>query len=359
MASFPTSGDGENADVNADGAPSPATQHGLTSQEGQLLQGIAGLQMQLNVMSRRQDELMGLIDVLQEQQEAPVPGPLNNVRGCTAPLRGSISYEAPGLAPSVGGGGGRLSLSEQLHSAPPNHLQPSLPHPGHPDAQRIPPSQGRGQASVQPLFHHFDRNGQPLNPPPPPLQCPLHSLPHPVPVFSQLHDRMGQVVGLVRQGSFVLAKRTGAGPSVRQLPPETTQPLMYRPPMYPQMQSQAHLRIPPQVYPQMPPQMQMQIPRPVPMDWVAPQGPPPPYPGPGPAPGGPTSESNQAGPSTTRGRASRTSGTSAALDPNDGPGDDGIGSDARPISRREVTGRRPTRTNPARKARPKQLYESD
>jgi len=41
----------------------------VTPREGQLLQGIASLQMQLDAMSQRQDELMEFIGVLRGQQE--------------------------------------------------------------------------------------------------------------------------------------------------------------------------------------------------------------------------------------------------------------------------------------------------
>jgi len=46
---------------------SAAPRPGLSPREGQLLQGITNLQMQLNVVSQRQDELMELIGVLREQ----------------------------------------------------------------------------------------------------------------------------------------------------------------------------------------------------------------------------------------------------------------------------------------------------
>lgn len=68
MASPSTSGDGENVDADVDGISATA-QPDLAPREGQLLQGITNLQQQLDTMSQRQDELMGLIGVLREQQE--------------------------------------------------------------------------------------------------------------------------------------------------------------------------------------------------------------------------------------------------------------------------------------------------
>lgn len=68
MAPSSTPGDDKNTDMDID-ETSTAAQPSLTPREGQLLQGIASLQMQLNVVSQRQDELMGLVGVLREQQE--------------------------------------------------------------------------------------------------------------------------------------------------------------------------------------------------------------------------------------------------------------------------------------------------
>jgi len=61
-----TSGGGEDTGMDVD-ETSVAAQHDSTSREGQLLQGITDLQMQLNLVSQRQDELMELIGVLREQ----------------------------------------------------------------------------------------------------------------------------------------------------------------------------------------------------------------------------------------------------------------------------------------------------
>jgi len=68
MAPFSTPGDGENTDMDID-ETSTVAQPGGTPREGQLLQGIANLQTQLNVVSQRQDELMELIGGLREQQD--------------------------------------------------------------------------------------------------------------------------------------------------------------------------------------------------------------------------------------------------------------------------------------------------
>lgn len=68
MAPSPASDDGKNADMDT-GKTLIVAQPDPTPREGQLLQGIASLQMQLNVVSQRQDELMGLVGVLRDQQE--------------------------------------------------------------------------------------------------------------------------------------------------------------------------------------------------------------------------------------------------------------------------------------------------
>jgi len=68
MGSSSTSGDDENTDMDVDGT-STVSKPDVTPREGQLLQGIASLQMQLDAMSQRQDELMEFIGVLREQQE--------------------------------------------------------------------------------------------------------------------------------------------------------------------------------------------------------------------------------------------------------------------------------------------------
>ena len=301
----------------------------------------------------------------------------------------------PGVVPPAGDGAGgqptsnpnHLLPSERPLNAPPNHLQPPPSHsdpitfahpngpplqqglehgrpmPGFPNTQKIPPSQGQGRDSGQPPL---DQNGQSLGPPP---RCPVHPLGHSVPIFGQLQDPRGQVVGLVHRGSFTVSGYTSAGPSVRQLPPGYPHmpPQMYpemQPHVHPQMPPQVNPQIPAHVHPQMPPQTQTQDP--VPTNWGAPPGPPPPYFGPGLAPGEPMPGMNRAGPSTTQRRASRTSGTVAVLQQrslrsysNEGQEDDGIGLDVRPVPRREATGRAPTRANPARKARPTQFSESD
>jgi len=67
MASFSTSDNGENMDVDVDGT-STVAQPGVTPREGQLLQGITDLRMQLDVVSQRQDELMEIIGGLREQE---------------------------------------------------------------------------------------------------------------------------------------------------------------------------------------------------------------------------------------------------------------------------------------------------
>ena len=67
MAPSSASGDGENVDMDVK-KTSTIAHPDSTPREGQLLQGIASLQMQLSVVSQRQDELMGLIGVLQEQE---------------------------------------------------------------------------------------------------------------------------------------------------------------------------------------------------------------------------------------------------------------------------------------------------
>ena len=61
-----TSGDCEDMVVDVD-ETSDVARHGLASREGQLLQGITSLQTQLDAVSQRQDELMGLIGALREQ----------------------------------------------------------------------------------------------------------------------------------------------------------------------------------------------------------------------------------------------------------------------------------------------------
>ena len=67
MASSPTSDHDEDMDTDANGT-STVTQPVLTPRDGQPLQGTTDLQLQLNAMSQRQDELMGFITALQEQQ---------------------------------------------------------------------------------------------------------------------------------------------------------------------------------------------------------------------------------------------------------------------------------------------------
>jgi len=268
---------------------------------------------------------------------------------------------------------GRLPPVEQPHDVPPNHPRqpPSRPDPApaHPIPQRIPTSQG--QCPEKPPLHPLNMNGQPLchpHPPPPP-QLLVPRLGHSVPVFGQLQNPMGQVIGLVHRGSFTVPGRAGAGPSVRQLPPGYP----HMPPqMYPQMQPRVHQQIPPHMNPQIPPhaypqiQPQMQMRGPIPMHWGGPPGPPPPYSGPGITSGEPTFGVNQSGPPTTERRTSGSSGTRATsqpggteLDPSGGQEDDDAELDALPISRREAAGRVPTRANPARRARPTQLRESD
>ena len=328
----------------------------------------------------------------------PAPGPPDDARRRTVSPRGSVSHAMPGVMPPVEGGGGgqptsnsnHLPSPEQPLNIPPNHARLPPSHPdsaiftdpntqrlqqnpengrhaygsGHPNPQRIPLPQD--QDPRQPPFYPIDRNGQPLNPPP---LHPVHPLSHSVPVFGQLQDRMGQVIGLVHRGSFTLSGYADADPSVRQLPPGCPHmpPQMYppvRPQVHPQMPPQMNPQIHPRVHPQMPPQMQTQ--GPVPMNWGPPPGPPPPYLGPGLAPGEPIPGRNQAGPSTVQRRASETPGTSLVSQsrssrshPNEGQEGDGIGLDVQTVSRRGTTGRAPTRANPARKARPTQLYESD
>ena len=305
-----------------------------------------------------------------------------------------MSYVVPGVAPPAEGGRVQsISNSSRLPSpAPPNHprlppphsnpvtfarpdtlplhqnLESGRPIPGLPDPQQIPPSQGHGQDLRQPPFYHSNQNGQPLGPPPPP-QSPVNSLGYSVPVFGQLQDPTGQVIGLVHRGSFTVAGYTDAGRTVRQ--PSPGHPHM-SPQVYPQTQPQVHPQAPPQMNPQIPPLVHPQMPPQTQtqgqmlMNWSTPPGPPPPYLGPGLAPGEPIPGINQSGPSTTRRGASRTSGSFVALQPrssrlypNQDQEGDGIGLDVQPASRREATGRAPTRANPARKARPTQLRESD
>jgi len=303
-----------------------------------------------------------------------VPCPPNDVRGRTIAQRVSVSSR---LVPPAEGGGGystsnsdRLPPSEQPLDVQPHYPRQPPPHSdpvsGYPSYQQTPPCKGHGPG--QPPLHPFDMNGQSLNPPPPPQYIVPH-LGHSVPVFGRLQDPMGQVIGLVHRGSFTVPGCTGAGPSVRQLPPgyPHVPPQMYpqmQPPVHPQMPPQMNPQMPPQVYPQMPPQMQMR--GPMPMNWDGPPGPPPPYPGQVFAPGEATVGTNRAGPSTTGRRTSRTSGTRApsqprgsGLDLNEGQGGDDGGLDVPPISRREATGRASTRANPSRRARPTQLRESD
>jgi hypothetical protein len=67
MASSSTSGDGENAGMNLDDETSTVAQPDLTHQEGQLMQGIENLKAKLDLVSQRQDEMMGLIGAPQEQ----------------------------------------------------------------------------------------------------------------------------------------------------------------------------------------------------------------------------------------------------------------------------------------------------
>jgi len=62
-----TSGDGENTGMDID-ETSVVARPGVTPREGQLLQDVASLQMLLAAVSQRQDELMGLIGVLREQE---------------------------------------------------------------------------------------------------------------------------------------------------------------------------------------------------------------------------------------------------------------------------------------------------
>ena len=295
----------------------------------------------------------------------PAPGPPNDVRARTISQGGSVSYETSGLTWDENGeqptpNYGSLPTPEQLHNVSRNYLRPSPPHPGpvtfaspnpppllrnsvdggpgsgHPDTQIL-PSQGQGRVPGQPPCHHLGQNGQPVNHFPPPRYL-FPPLPHSIPVFGQLHDPVGQTVGLVHQGSYSLSTNVNMGPGPRQLPPGWHHTTMYRPLMYPQIR----------------PQVQMQ--GPVPMNW---NGPPPPYPEPGLAPGRPTPRTNQAGPPTNLRRTSGTQPQNPRLDPGCRPGDDGTGLSVRPAPRRESTGRGPTRTNPPRKARPTKLCESD
>lgn len=238
---------------------------------------------------------------------------------------------------------------EQLHMIQANHR----PVSGHPATQQILPSQGQFRGPGQPILHSFDPNGRPLMHPIPP---------HPVPVFSQLHDRTGHVVGLVRRGSFSLSEPTGPGLGVRRVPPGWTQSPTHQPQVHPQMQSQARPRIPPRPIQQTPSQFNQQISSQItrqgsmPMNWSESPGPPPPYPGPiYLTPGEPTPRTN---------RVSRTFGTSTIPqpqtlpeEPNEGPEHDGNGLSVPPVPGRERMGNGPTRANPPRKARPKDLSE--
>lgn len=307
-----------------------------------------------------------------------LPGPSNAVQ---IPPRDSVSFGILGQAlPAEEAGRGpttsspsRIHTPEQPYGAPPNHQPSAQPGPvtstgpntlspqqngepimrRHSDTQQIPPSQNQIRG---PTFRHLGQNGQPVISPPLPSQRQFPPFPHSVPVFGPLHDRTGQVVGLVHQGSFSVSERSSAGPGIGQMPPRRAQAGMYPHPVYPQTQPRAPSQIVPQMLPQVPPRMQ----GPMPMNWGAQPGPPPPYPEPTlasrePRPG-------QAGPSMIQRRVSETSAMSRPqmrVDQDDEAGDDGSGSDVWPFSARGRAGSGPTRMNPPRKARPKDLSESD
>ena len=67
MGSSSASSDDKYMDLDAQGT-SMVPEPDLTPREGQLLQGMTNLQSQLSAVSQRQDELVRLIGVLQEQQ---------------------------------------------------------------------------------------------------------------------------------------------------------------------------------------------------------------------------------------------------------------------------------------------------
>jgi len=204
------------------------------------------------------------------------------------------------------------SVSYRGSAAVPGILQQTLenggPVAGYPGTQQIPP---QGQ-------------GQPFNPPPPPL----HFVPQ-----------------LVRRGSFTLPVGVDTSTGARQLPPGWSHLMMYR------------LQMNPQTQPQTNPQVLMR--GPLQSYWDPPRGPPPPYPGLGPAPAEIVStRTSQAGPSRSRGRKRpRGPGSSARSlrpDSNDDTEDDDTESDTRPSSR---PGRSATRMNPTRGAGPTNLRE--
>jgi hypothetical protein len=250
-------------------------------------------------------------------------------------------------------------MLEQPHKTLANHR----PVSGYPTTQQTPPPRSLVQGPGQPTYYHFDPSGRPFMHPLPP-QYPFPPFPHPVPVFSQVHGPTGHVVGLVRRGSFSLPGRTDAGPGLPHVPPGWAQPQTYQPSGYPRMQPQVHPQMQPQRIPQVPPQFHHQIPpHPMPMNWGAPPGPPPPYQGPLLTSGGPTPGTYQTDPSTGR-RDPRTSGTFAIpqsqtlrMDPNDRTEHDGSGLNVPPVPARGKVGNGPTRANPPRKARPKDLSE--
>lgn len=68
MVSSPTCRDGENTGADAEGT-STVARPGFAPREGQLLQQIASLQTQLSAISRREEELVGLVGALRGQLE--------------------------------------------------------------------------------------------------------------------------------------------------------------------------------------------------------------------------------------------------------------------------------------------------
>ncbi|KAF9785201.1 hypothetical protein BJ322DRAFT_817481 [Thelephora terrestris] len=303
MAPPPASNNGENLDADNTVAELTSIPGG-----GQLLQNITSLQSQLSVVSRRQDELMHIVCGLREQSAGPA-------------------------IPAGAGGGpsasnyGRMHVPEQLHNLPPH----TRPVPGQPvSQQQVLLSQARVQGPGQP---YPDPNAGPrMRPLAPPQR--FHP---PMPVFSQLHNGAGRVVGLVHQGTYSFADRSDSGYGVERVPP----------PMYPQTRAQ----MPPQMiaqarlqgYPQMPPEMMASGPMPITQG-----APPPPY-------------ETQAGPPVAPRRASFAGGSLASqpqpsrTDSNDDSEEDGSRSDPPYVPGRDRSGSAPARANPSRKARPKDL----
>lgn len=309
-STLPDDGETPNADRTMSG-PEPV----LTFREGRPSQDLASLQSELSAISQRQDELIELVGALQGQRGGHPSGHSNDEGARMDLPRSSIPTTRPAGGAIVGppvSNCGHVHMPEQPHRIPPHHYPVGPSYPATQQTIRQSQVQGPGQ----PVYHHVVRGS-----------APYPVLPSSIPVFGPLHDRTGQVVGLVHHGSFTL--RSGANSSVRQA----------LPPVYPPTQSQPSHRVQPQIA-----TAQSQVPM---VRRTVSGGPPPPYPGFVPVPGEYPRRASQTGPSLMQTRAGRIFE------------DDDDRSDVYHIPGRERAGSDPTRANSLRRIRPKQLPEFD